>query len=63
MPTKTQAFQALMHNKFGKENAIAVSFVATGKEFAKCKRFQFFKNNPILIIKYRLQGLSIGFLS
>ncbi len=23
-----------MHNKFGKENAIAVSFVATGKEFA-----------------------------
>lgn len=40
-----------MHNKFGKENAIAVSFVATGKEFAKCKCFQFFKNNPILIIK------------
>lgn len=51
MPTKTQAFQALMHNKFGKENAIAVSFVATGKEFAKCKRFQFSKNNPIFIIK------------
>lgn len=40
-----------MHNKFGKGNAIAVSFVVTGKEFAKCKRFQFSKNNPILIIK------------
>lgn len=37
-----------MHNKFGKENAIAVSFVATGKEFANANAF---KNNPILIIK------------
>lgn len=51
MSTKTQAFQALMHNKLGKGNAVAVSFVATGKEFAKCKRFQFFKKIRILIIK------------
>lgn len=40
-----------MRNKFGKDNAIAVPLVAKGKEFAKCKRIQFFKNNPILILK------------
>ena len=28
-----------MHNKFGKENAIAVLFVATGKEFANANAF------------------------
>lgn len=39
MPTKTQAFQALMHNKFDKENAIAISFVATGKEFVNANAF------------------------